>query len=70
MDCFSPGKWLNNFVINYYMGLIIDRSNLRPDLPKVLALDTFFYSYLTEKSLSWCAGYVNRRALGNNVSSF
>lgn len=38
--------WLNDAVINFYMNLIMQRSEERKDLPKVYATNTFFYHKL------------------------
>ncbi|XP_011553362.3 sentrin-specific protease 1 [Plutella xylostella] len=41
-------NWLNDEVINFYMNLLMQRSEQRPDLPKVYATNTFFYPKLMQ----------------------
>ena len=41
----SP-KWLNNLVITAYLHLIQERSENRPEFPKVLSYPSFFYTKL------------------------
>ncbi|XP_052746435.1 uncharacterized protein LOC112048372 [Bicyclus anynana] len=41
-------NWLNDEVINFYMNLLIQRSETREDLPKVYATNTFFYPKLMQ----------------------
>jgi len=40
-------NWLNDEVINFYMGMIVKRSE-GPDFPKVFAFSTFFYPKLID----------------------
>ncbi|KAJ2805326.1 SUMO1 sentrin specific peptidase 1 [Coemansia guatemalensis] len=49
MATLGAGKWLNDEVINFYMQLIMTRSQKTPALPKVHAFNTFFYSTLSDK---------------------
>ncbi|KAJ8726683.1 hypothetical protein PYW07_001381 [Mythimna separata] len=44
----SDENWLNDEVINFYMNLIMQRSEERQDLPKVYATNTFFYPKLLQ----------------------
>ncbi|CAH2104127.1 unnamed protein product [Euphydryas editha] len=41
-------NWLNDEVINFYMNLLMQRSEERTDLPKVYATNTFFYPKLMQ----------------------
>ncbi|XP_052747047.1 sentrin-specific protease 1 isoform X2 [Bicyclus anynana] len=41
-------NWLNDEVINFYMNLLMQRSEERKDLPKVYATNTFFYPKLMQ----------------------
>ncbi|KAL4704662.1 hypothetical protein ACJJTC_013446 [Scirpophaga incertulas] len=41
-------NWLNDEVINFYMNLLMQRSERRPELPKVYATNTFFYPKLMQ----------------------
>ncbi|XP_049869339.1 sentrin-specific protease 1-like [Pectinophora gossypiella] len=41
-------NWLNDEVINFYMNLLMQRSEERSDLPKVYATNTFFYPKLKQ----------------------
>ncbi|XP_077295563.1 uncharacterized protein LOC143917836 [Arctopsyche grandis] len=46
-------NWLNDEVINFYMNLIMERSqNKKNDLPKVYSMNTFFYPRLMESGHS------------------
>jgi sentrin-specific protease 1 len=42
-------NWLNDEVINFYINLIVRRSEMRNDLPKVYAFNTFFLQNLESK---------------------
>ena len=44
----SPATWLNDVVINFYLELLADRSNLNGKLLKVCAMNTFFLKQLIE----------------------
>ncbi|KAJ8729116.1 hypothetical protein PYW08_000697 [Mythimna loreyi] len=44
----SDENWLNDEVINFYMNLIMQRSEERTELPKVYATNTFFYDKLIQ----------------------
>ncbi|XP_013178767.1 PREDICTED: sentrin-specific protease 1-like isoform X1 [Papilio xuthus] len=46
LQTLSGLNWLNDEVINFYMELITQRSEQRPDLPKVHHFNTFFYPKL------------------------
>lgn len=41
-------NWLNDEVINFYMNLLMQRSEEQKDLPKVYATNTFFYPRLMQ----------------------
>ncbi|CAH1644636.1 unnamed protein product [Spodoptera littoralis] len=41
-------NWLNDEIINFYMNLLMQRSEERKDLPKVYATNTFFYPKLMQ----------------------
>ncbi|XP_045760698.1 sentrin-specific protease 1-like isoform X2 [Maniola jurtina] len=41
-------NWLNDEVINFYMNLLMQRSEERKDLPRVYATNTFFYPKLMQ----------------------
>ncbi|XP_075992788.1 uncharacterized protein LOC142987718 isoform X2 [Anticarsia gemmatalis] len=41
-------NWLNDEVINFYMNLLMQRSEERKDLPKVYATNTFFFPKLIQ----------------------
>ncbi|CAH0602809.1 unnamed protein product [Chrysodeixis includens] len=41
-------NWLNDEVINFYMNLLMQRSEERKDLPKVYCTNTFFYPKLMQ----------------------
>ncbi|XP_054715978.1 sentrin-specific protease-like [Uloborus diversus] len=45
-------NWLNDEVINYYLSLIVERSETNKNYPKVYAYNTFFYSTLKNKGYS------------------
>lgn len=46
-------NWLNDEVINFYMNLIMERSqNKKSNLPKVYSMNTFFYPRLMESGHS------------------
>ncbi|KAJ2505176.1 SUMO1 sentrin specific peptidase 1 [Coemansia sp. RSA 2052] len=49
VDTLGDGKWLNDEVINFYMQLIMSRSEKNPKLPRVHAFNTFFYSTLRDQ---------------------
>lgn len=42
----GPGEWLDDNVINFYVGLLNERSKANEKLPKIYCTDTFFYEYL------------------------
>ena len=44
--CLRNGNWLNDEVINFIMNLIIERSKISKNLPKVHCFNTFFYAKL------------------------
>ncbi|CAK1602675.1 unnamed protein product [Parnassius mnemosyne] len=48
LQTLSGLNWLNDEVINFYMNLLMQRSEERPDLPKVYATNTFFYPKLMQ----------------------
>ncbi|ODN05395.1 Sentrin-specific protease 1, partial [Orchesella cincta] len=48
----GPSQWLNDNVINTYMGLIVLRSKTTDNLPKVYAFQTFFYPKLLKEGYS------------------
>ncbi|KAI9506403.1 hypothetical protein BX070DRAFT_219878 [Coemansia spiralis] len=60
----GDGKWLNDEVINFYMQLIISRSEKNPALPKVHAFNTFFFSTLRE------SGYARVRRWTRRIKLF
>ncbi|KAJ1663018.1 SUMO1 sentrin specific peptidase 1 [Coemansia sp. RSA 1646] len=61
----GDGEWLNDEVINFYMQLLITRSeNQTPALPKVHAFNTFFYSTLQK------GGYVRVRRWTRRIPLF
>ncbi|KAJ2455571.1 hypothetical protein EV183_000048 [Coemansia sp. RSA 2336] len=62
----GDGQWLNDEVINFYMQLIIDRSQKTPVLPKVHAFNTFFYSTLSEKGYARVRRWTRRIKLFEN----
>ncbi|KAJ2082010.1 SUMO1 sentrin specific peptidase 1 [Coemansia sp. RSA 988] len=64
MATLGAGKWLNDEVINFYMQLIMTRSQKTPTLPKVHAFNTFFYSTLCDK------GYTRVRRWTRRVKLF
>uniref|UniRef100_A0AC34R3D4 Ubiquitin-like protease family profile domain-containing protein n=1 Tax=Panagrolaimus sp. JU765 TaxID=591449 RepID=A0AC34R3D4_9BILA len=41
--------WLNDEIINFYLDLVCKRSKSDPDLPKVYAFQTFFYTTLCQR---------------------
>lgn len=57
-------KWLNDEVINFYMNLIMERSELRENLPSVFATNTFFLPRLTT------GGYVGVKRWTRKVDIF
>ncbi|KAJ1954508.1 SUMO1 sentrin specific peptidase 1 [Dipsacomyces acuminosporus] len=60
----GDGRWLNDEVINFYMQLIVSRSEQNPALPKVHAFNTFFYSKLKEQ------GYASVRRWTRRIRLF
>lgn len=48
LQTLSGLNWLNDEVINFYMNLLMQRSETRKDLPKVYATNTFFYPKLMQ----------------------
>ncbi|CAL8094420.1 unnamed protein product [Orchesella dallaii] len=48
----GPSQWLNDNVINTYMGLIVLRSKENTEFPKVFAFQTFFYPKLLKEGYS------------------
>ncbi|PIA17144.1 cysteine proteinase [Coemansia reversa NRRL 1564] len=64
MATLGAGKWLNDEVINFYMQLIITRSEKTPTLPRVHAFNTFFYSTLCDK------GYARVRRWTRRIKLF
>ncbi|KAM3957697.1 LOW QUALITY PROTEIN: uncharacterized protein ACR2FA_008270 [Aphomia sociella] len=48
LQTLSGLNWLNDEVINFYMNLLMQRSEERDDLPKVYAANTFFYPKLMQ----------------------
>ncbi|KAI8324382.1 Senp1 covalent complex with sumo-2 [Martensiomyces pterosporus] len=64
METLGDGKWLNDEVINFYMQLIVSRSEQNPALPKVHAFNTFFYSTLRDQ------GYARVRRWTRRVNLF
>ncbi|XP_052758619.1 sentrin-specific protease 1-like isoform X2 [Galleria mellonella] len=48
LQTLSGLNWLNDEVINFYMNLLMQRSEDRKDLPKVYATNTFFYPKLMQ----------------------
>ncbi|XP_059058188.1 sentrin-specific protease 1-like isoform X2 [Achroia grisella] len=48
LQTLSGLNWLNDEVINFYMNLLMQRSEERKDLPKVYATNTFFYPKLMQ----------------------
>ncbi|KAJ1738249.1 SUMO1 sentrin specific peptidase 1 [Coemansia sp. RSA 989] len=62
----GDGQWLNDEVINFYMQLIIDRSQKTPVLPRVHAFNTFFYSTLSEKGYARVRRWTRRIKLFEN----
>ena len=52
-DRFSLGlSWLNDEVINFYFGLLMDRSENDNSLPSIHAFSTFFYPKVTKQGHS------------------
>lgn len=49
MHTLSDGKWLNDEVINFYMNLLVERSQ-KEGLPRVYAFNTFFFPKLISSS--------------------
>ncbi|KAJ1721355.1 hypothetical protein LPJ53_004108 [Coemansia erecta] len=64
MSTLKPGTWLNDEVINFYMQLIISRSEKVSGLPSVHAFNTFFYSTLRD------SGYARVRRWTRRVKLF
>ncbi|KAJ2785734.1 hypothetical protein GGI15_001826 [Coemansia interrupta] len=64
MNTLLPGTWLNDEVINFYMQLIISRSDKVSGLPSVHAFNTFFYSTLRD------SGYARVRRWTRRVKLF
>ncbi|KAJ1830184.1 SUMO1 sentrin specific peptidase 1 [Coemansia sp. RSA 2711] len=64
MSTLGDGQWLNDEVINFYMQLLIDRSQRTPTLPRVHAFNTFFYSTLNDN------GYARVRRWTRRVKLF
>ncbi|MES1921876.1 hypothetical protein MHBO_003410 [Bonamia ostreae] len=54
MQCLNPGKWLNDEIINFYMGLLQKRSDERMVVRKErdFFFNTFFYTTLTGNNMS------------------
>ncbi|CAB3237686.1 unnamed protein product [Arctia plantaginis] len=48
LQTLSGLNWLNDEIINFYMNLLMQRSEERKDLPKVYATNTFFYPKLMQ----------------------
>ncbi|XP_050670354.1 sentrin-specific protease 1-like isoform X1 [Leptidea sinapis] len=48
LQTLSGLNWLNDEVINFYMNLLMQRSQEKKDLPKVYATNTFFYPKLMQ----------------------
>lgn len=44
----DPPVWLNDEIINFYMEMLVERSNSDDSLPKVNCMKTFFYKRLCE----------------------
>ncbi|KAJ2000662.1 SUMO1 sentrin specific peptidase 1, partial [Coemansia thaxteri] len=64
VDTLGDGKWLNDEVINFYMQLIMERSEQTPGMPTVHAFNTFFYSTLRDQ------GYVRVKRWTRRVKLF
>ncbi|KAJ2784843.1 SUMO1 sentrin specific peptidase 1 [Coemansia javaensis] len=63
MATLQDGRWLNDEVINFYMQLIMDRAERAPDLPRVHAFNTFFYSTLCESGYARVRRWTRRTRL-------
>ncbi|XP_047544834.1 sentrin-specific protease-like isoform X1 [Vanessa atalanta] len=48
LQTLSGLNWLNDEIINFYMNLLMQRSEEQKDLPKVYATNTFFYPKLMQ----------------------
>jgi sentrin-specific protease 1 len=48
LQTLSGLNWLNDEVINFYMNLLMQRSEQQPTLPRVYATNTFFYPKLMQ----------------------
>lgn len=57
-------NWLNDEVINFYMNLLMDRSEKKDSYPRVYAFNTFFYSKLSK------SGYHSVRRWTKKVDLF
>ncbi|KAJ2747298.1 SUMO1 sentrin specific peptidase 1 [Coemansia sp. BCRC 34301] len=64
VDTLGDGKWLNDEVINFYMQLIMSRSEKNCKLPRVHAFNTFFYSTLRDQ------GYVRVKRWTRRIKLF
>ncbi|KAJ2897200.1 SUMO1 sentrin specific peptidase 1 [Coemansia aciculifera] len=64
VDTLGDGRWLNDEVINFYMQLIMSRSEKTPGLPRVHAFNTFFYSTLRDQ------GYVRVKRWTRRIKLF
>uniref|UniRef100_A0A915DEM9 Ubiquitin-like protease family profile domain-containing protein n=1 Tax=Ditylenchus dipsaci TaxID=166011 RepID=A0A915DEM9_9BILA len=59
-------EWLNDEIINFYMQLIVQRSTHEPDLPKVFAFNSFFFTSLKNRGFA----AVKRWTKSIDLSSF
>jgi Ulp1 family protease len=52
LQCLNPGKWLNDSIVNFYIGMINERANKRSKRghSRIFCFNSFFYSKLMGES--------------------
>uniref|UniRef100_A0AC34F146 Ubiquitin-like protease family profile domain-containing protein n=1 Tax=Panagrolaimus sp. ES5 TaxID=591445 RepID=A0AC34F146_9BILA len=57
-DTLEPKTWLNDTIVNSYMDLIVERSQLDHYLPKVYSFHSFFYPNYRKKEYDGIASWI------------
>uniref|UniRef100_A0A915CTF3 Ubiquitin-like protease family profile domain-containing protein n=1 Tax=Ditylenchus dipsaci TaxID=166011 RepID=A0A915CTF3_9BILA len=52
MKLLEPLQWLNDIIIEFYVELVVERSQINPLLPKVYAFNTNFFNKLRRNAAS------------------